>query len=421
MKVLGVVTEYNPFHNGHKYHIEKSKEISGCDATLAVMSGHFLQRGEPALLDKWSRAEMAVHSGVDLVIEIPTVYACATAEFFSYGSLQLLNGTGIVTDLSFGSEHGELPLLKYIAEILVKSPKKFEDYLKASLDRGNLFPVARSQALGLFIKENKGLEKSEFSELEKVLKSPNNILAIEYLKSLIRTNSSIKPHTLQRISAPYHNRDIQGSIASATAIREHLVLGKSLNTLTQVLPEASYKLLVSAIDKGNAPIFTHHFRDMLLGLLRRSTPRELQEIFDVKEGIENRLIQGAKISSSIEELLENVKTKRYTYTRIQRILMHLLINIQRNDLLRYNETGGPKYLRVLAFNDRGRFLLKKMKKQSTLPVITNLKHYHPETPLAKSMLHYDLRGTDLFTLAMVNPHMKTDNPEYKNRPRYVKV
>lgn len=419
MKVLGVVTEYNPFHNGHKYHIEKSKEITGCEATIAVMSGHFLQRGEPALLDKWRRGEMAVHSGVDLVIEIPTVYACSTAEFFSYGSLQLLNGTGIVTDLSFGSEHGELPLLQHIAEILVKSPKKYEDDLKEFLNKGCLFPVARGKSLERYIKEERRFDGEKTGELEKVLKSPNNILAIEYLKNIIRTESPIKPHTIQRISASYHDRSIQGSIASATAIREHLRSGKDIGILAGVLPGASYNLLESAIREGTAPIFTHHFQDIILGLLRRSTPRDLLNVFDVGEGLENRLIAGGKQSSSLEELLDNVKTKRYTYTRIQRTLMHLLLNLPREDLLRYNQSGGPKYLRVLAFNDRGRSLLKQMKKRSTLPVITNLKHYRPESPLEKSMLEYDLRGTDLFTLGMTSPTVKTYNMEYKKRPHYV--
>ncbi len=421
MKVLGVVTEYNPFHNGHKYHIEKSKEITGCDATVAVMSGHFLQRGEPALLDKWRRAEMAVHSGVDLVLEIPTVYACATAEFFSYGSLQLLKGTGIVTDLSFGSEHGELPLLQKIAAILVQSPKQYEKYLKIALDRGSLFPAARSEALALYIKETTEIDKRESDELEKVLKSPNNILAIEYLKTLIRTKSSIKPHTFPRVNASYHDREIRGSIASATAIREHLLSGKSMDSLAGVLPQASYNLLASAIKEGTAPIFLHHFRDVLLGLLRRSSPRDLQSIFDVGEGIENRILDGGKKSTSVEALLENVKTKRYTYTRIQRILMHLLLNLSKEDLLSYNQSGGPKYLRVLAFNDRGRSLLKRMKKQSTLPIITNLKHYQPENPLEKSMLEYDLRGTDLFTLGMTDPDINTYHLEYKKRPHYVKT
>ncbi len=421
MKVLGVVTEYNPFHNGHKYHIEKSKEISGCDAAIAVMSGHFLQRGEPALLDKWRRAEMAVHSGVDLVIEIPTVYACATAEFFSYGSLQLLQGTGIVTDLSFGSEHGELPLLEHIAQILVESPKQYEYYLKAGLDRGSLFPAARSEALALYIKERNELDESRSLELNQVLKSPNNILAIEYLKTLIRTDSSITPHTFRRRSAPYHDRKIRGSIASATAIREHLLSGENISTLAGVLPEASYNILSDAVREGSAPVFIHDFQDVLLGLLRRSTPRDLQNIFDVNEGIENRLLDGGKKSASIEELLENVKTKRYTYTRIQRILMHLLLNLQKKDLLSYNQSGGPRYLRVLAFNDRGRLLLKKMKRKSTLPLITNLKHYQPENPLEKSMLEYDLRGTDLFALGMTNSKINTYNLEYKKRPHYIKT
>lgn len=419
MKVLGVVTEYNPFHNGHQYHIRKSKEQTGCDYTVAVMSGHFLQRGEPALLDKWRRGEMALHSGVDLVLEIPTVYACSTAEFFSYGSLQLLNHTGIITDLAFGSEYGEISLLQTLAEILTKSPSEYEGYLKAALKDGKLFPVARAEALSRYIKKHRTLEDSSLEALEQVLKSPNNILGIEYLKTLIQTGSSIKPHTIQRISAPYHERKIQGSIASATAIREHLLSGKALEDLRSVLPETSYLLLTSAIEEGSAPVFTRNFRGLLLGLLRRSSPEGLQEIFDVNEGLEHRLLDAGRKNTTVKEVLEAVKTKRYTYTRIQRILMHLLLDLTREDLLAYNQSGGPKYLRVLAFNDHGRRLLKKMQKTSTLPIITNLKHYHPHTPLERSMLEYDVKGTDLYTLGMPNPRIKTHALEYRKSPFYL--
>ncbi len=420
MKVLGVITEYNPFHNGHKYHLEKSKEITGCDATVAVMSGHFLQRGEPALLDKWRRGEMAVHSGVDLVLEIPTVYACSTAEFFSYGSIQLLNATGIVTDLSFGSEHGSLALLKKIAGVLAESPLAYEALLKQSLTKGSPFPVARSEALSSFMNRRGSENREDSQALEQVLKSPNNILAIEYLKTLIKTESPITPHTLKRISAGYHDRKIRGSIASATGIREHLAAGKSPDDLSGVLPEASFSLLSSAMGEGVAPVFSGHFEQLLLGLLRRSTPGDLRRIFDVTEGIEHRLWDQGKKSPSLGALLENVKTKRYTYTRIQRILMHLLLDLSKEDLLSFNREKGPKYLRVLAFNDRGRSLLKKIQRKSTLPIITNLKHYVPQSPLAESMLAFDLKGTDLYTLGMPGSHLKTYALEYKKRPCYVK-
>lgn len=420
MKVLGVITEYNPFHNGHRYHLEKSREITGCDATLAVMSGHFLQRGEPALLDKWRRGEMAVQSGVDLVLEIPTVYACSTAEFFSYGSIQLLHGTGIVTDLSFGSEHGTLPLLQKVAGVLAESPPSYEALLQEFLNQGLPFPVARSKALSSYMKQQLPGNREDFKELEKVLKSPNNILAIEYLKTLINTESPITPHTIKRISAGYHDRRIRGSIASATGIREHLASGKDFEALTGVLPQASLRILKSAIDQGFAPVFPSNIENLLLGLLRRATPEDLRRIFDVTEGIENRLWKGAKKSTGLGELLEQVKTKRYTYTRIQRILMHLLLDLSKEDLLSFNRGKGPKYLRVLAFNDRGRKLLKKMQKESSLPVITNLKHYEPQTSLEKSMLAYDLRGTDLYTLGMPGTNLKTEALEYKKRPVYVK-
>ena len=420
MKVLGVVTEYNPFHNGHRYHIEKSREITGCHRGVGVMSGHFLQRGEPALLNKWQRAEMAVMGGVDLMLEIPTVYACATAEFFSYGSLQLLNKTGIVTDLAFGSEHGELTALQRIAKVLVADPELYRRHLKEALGKGLLFPTARAEALGRYLSETEGLGAEDLHRLKGILKSPNNILAIEYLKALLRTKSSIRPHTLTRVGAGYHDRGIEGSIASATAIREHLAAGGPLNELQQVLPTASWQQLAEAVDSGGAPVFSRHFEKVLLALIRRSRPSELKRLFDVTEGIENRILTAARQNTSLTELLEAVKTRRYTYTRIQRILIHLMLDLAKEDLRDFNRQGGPQYLRVLAFNERGRELLSLMKKRGRLPIVTNLKNYRPQNPAAEKMLEFDLRATDLYRLGLPEPKALPYGAEYKNRPRYVK-
>ena len=187
MKIVGLITEYNPFHNGHLYHLEKSKSITGCDYTVSVMSGNFLQRGEPALTDKWIRAKMAIDNGVDLVIELPTLYACQSAEFFAYGAIKLLDSLNVIDYVSFGSEVGSIKDLKKIASILVNEPKEFKDILRDTLKLGIAFPKARSQALKKYLT----LKNITIDNVEDILNNPNNILGIEYIKALLKIDSKI--------------------------------------------------------------------------------------------------------------------------------------------------------------------------------------------------------------------------------------
>lgn len=419
MKILGLITEYNPFHNGHRYHLEKSKEITKATHTVAVMSGNFLQRGEPAMVHKWERAKMAVKSGVDLVIELPTSYACATAELFAYGAVSLLHRLGSVDYLCFGSEVGNVNPLLQIAKILSEPTPRFQEILKEHVNLGGTFPVARSMAILKYLEETQQYNATSLSEISDALKNPNNILGIEYLKSLKKLNSAMTPYTISRKSAGYHSTNITNStIASATAIRAYLLKENNLKGIASVVPKDTLDILSHSMDTGVAPIFATDFQQILLAIVRRSTPRDLKNIFDVEEGLENRIHHCAHQASTLDELYEAIKSKRYTLTRIQRILMHLLLNITKEDISYFNDHSGPQYARILGFNDKGREILQSFKSTSDIPLISNLKNYTPQNTAAARMLSIDIRATNLYTLAFAEGKKGQGPMDYRMSPYY---
>lgn len=267
MNFLGVIAEYNPFHNGHQYHLQKSKALTSTDGVICVMSGNFLQRGEPALLDKWERTKMALSGGVDLVIELPMPYALRSAEFFAYGGVSLLDATGVVSHLSFGSESGELEKLNLIAKIFATEPTELDNFIGFYLDKGLSYPSARTQALIDYIKETKIDLKITQTELESLTSNPNNILGLEYLKAIHRLDSKLKPITISRKAASFHETSIHGNIASATAIRKNLLQKTQDNLpfdeeLLNTIPLSSQTILNSALSdrKGQFQSKTLHLK-----------------------------------------------------------------------------------------------------------------------------------------------------------------
>lgn len=420
MKILGLITEYNPFHNGHLYHLEKSKEVTGASHTIAVMSGNFLQRGEPAILNKWERAKMAVKSGVDLVIEIPTPYACATAELFAYGSISLLDKLGAVNCVSFGSEIGNIDFLHDIANLLANPLPEFEETLKNYVNLGFTFPIARSMALDTYFRKTKKYNEEDLNLINNTIKNPNNILGIEYLKAIRQLRSPIIPYTITRKSAHYHSRNITDtSIASATAIREHLYNNKSLEDISSVIPDNTLNVLSHNIDNGTAPIFSEDFEQSILSILRRSKLDDIKNVFDVVEGLENKIYQCSNSTNNLLDLYNCIKSKRYTLTRIQRILMHILLNINKDDIFQFNSSG-PQYARVLAFNNKGREILQILKSTSSIPIISNLKHYRPQNMTAERMLEIDIRATNIYSLVFKNKTRYVGQLDYIISPHYEK-
>ena len=420
MNLLGLIVEYNPFHNGHKDHLEKSKEITNATHTVAIMSGSFLQRGEPALFDKYTRAEMAVKNGVDLVIELPTLYACQSAEIFSHGAVATLNSLNCVNSLCFGSEEGNIDILQTISEILVKEPSDFKTTLKNFLDEGIVFPVARSKALYEYIKNNHLLELSE-DELQQVLNSSNNILGIEYIKSLIKLNSSIKPYTITRIASKYNSTDIESNICSATAIRNSLKDNTDLKLIENVVPLHTFNEINHKINTNFNPVFDYMFYDLLSSTIIRDVDN-LTKYFEVNEGIENKIYSNVFTSKNLEELINSTKSKRYTMTKIKRTLNNILLGINRDDVIKVKDLDRVPYIRILAFNNKGREIIKKIKTSSDIEIITKFsKISHVDDPIFDTLIKYDLKSSNMYNLIYYknNRNLLKGPMDYYLSPKYL--
>lgn len=391
MHVLGIVAEYNPFHNGHNYHIEKAKEITGCDYVVCVMSGNFIQRGLPAFLNKWARTEMALLNNADLIIELPVYYSLSSAEQFAFGSVSILNSLGIVKSICFGSESGDIEKLLPAAEIFSHEPEEFKSFLVKHLETGVSFPSARTLALNDYLK----LHEKIISP--KLTTEPNNILGIEYIKALIKLESKIKPYTIKRIKSDYHSTAYEGKIASAAVIRK-LLFENNLKEIKNLIPQTALEILQREINQGRCPVSIESFENAVLAQFRKSDIYSLISIPGVSEGIENRIIKAALNCGSLSELLEKIKTKRYTLTRIQRIIMCSLLGINKKLSEEFNSSGGPQYLRVLGFNSKGKELLSKIK-SSSLPIVTSPQDFLKKcTPCQAKMLNADILATNIFSL-----------------------
>lgn len=370
MNVAGIVAEYNPMHSGHIYHLQQTKEICRADYVVAVMSGNFTQRGEPAIYDKWLRAAAAVKNGVDLVFELPFAYACNSAAYFGTGAVNILDGLGCVTHLSFGSESGEIEPLQELAKYLAKEPKVYKESLKKNLDKGISFPKARESAL------------SETFGKADALKLPNNILGIEYLKALIQLKSTIEPVTVIRKGQGHHE--------SATEIRSSIIWDES------------------------------KYFDMVRQAFIKSQGDNLDDILGAAEGIQNKIVKNIRSCKDLNELIEKVKTKRYTWTGINRLLAQTLVGFTADE---FQQINGTRYGRILAFNENGAKLLRRIKKTecAKMPILTNINRdldQHPGTDEAiKLSLAKDVLASDLYNLAFSRDLY--ENSDFVMKPAYV--
>lgn len=383
MRTVGVIVEYNPFHNGHHYHLQQAKEVSSAQAVVAVMSGYFLQRGEPALIDKWSRAEMALRGGADLVLELPVLYACQPAEWFAFGAVATLEATGIVDALCFGSESGNLNWMRELTSTLVQEPPSFKVMLQRYLKQGWSYPKAYSHTLQHF-----------HPDLQHTLTKPNNILGLSYLAALHKINSPITPYTIRREKAGYHDaRPSDKRIASATAIRNKWVEVGDVDLIEPYVPATTYRILKTSIERGVQPITWESLHQALIAKLISESSEQLSQYYGVVEGLEYRLKQQLPHAKTVQSYVDAIKTKRYTWNRVQRILTYILLGLRQSDVDQHVLAKGPTYLRVLGFNEHGRKLLKKMKKTAKQPVVTRIKQQRP------SMLDWDLRAAAMYALA----------------------
>ncbi|MSS43879.1 nucleotidyltransferase [Anaerosalibacter bizertensis] len=414
MKVLGIISEYNPFHYGHLYHLEKSKKITGCNFSIAVMSGSFVQRGEPSFIDKWTKTKIAIDSGIDLVLELPSIFSVQSAELFAYGGVKLLDSLNIVDYISFGSELGELEILKFIAEIFAREPYYFKLMLKKYLDEGNSYSVSRSLALESFLKKD-GRNKCNYTN---ILKSPNNILAIEYLKALYILNSDIKPFTIKRVGSDYKETLFNNKYSSATSIRNKILKG-DLKEIKNYLPEATYYHINQYLNEYDSFNTMENYSHILLYLLRTIDKNSLSKIMDIEDGLENRLINYGFKYNNITQIINNTITKRYPKTRIQRILIHLLMGINKDIFLELKNTY-PQYIRVLGMNNKGMNILNKIKQNTNISIINKFADYKKENNLQlHKMIYYDKKSTDLYFLGLQKEKSRISNLDYLKSP-YIK-
>lgn len=398
MKIMGIIAEYNPFHLGHSYHLNKAREIIQPDGIIAVLSGNFLQRGEPALIDKWARAQMALRGGIDLVLELPAAFACRSALWFATGGVKTLENTGIVSHLAFGAEANNLKILLEVANLLNSETPEFKTALAKYLDQGLSYPQARHLALETLDHQNlKGLE------------NPNNILAIAYLRSLELIQSQMQPVLIKR-QGNYHSTNIEEGFMSASAIRHSFAVNNRI--WQEHVPPTTKDILEEQVAQGKGPVYFHNFSESILAIIRRSSPNELKNIIEMEEGLENRVFQVAQSATSLNELMEMLKTKRYTYTRIQRLLIHILINFRQDCI--FEE---PQYLRVLGFNNQGKELLKLIKTKSLLPIITKFAHGRKLlSPAGQKMLDLETRATDIYALGFPAQEHRCGRQDFYRSP-----
>lgn len=367
MKICGIVAEYNPFHNGHKYHIEKTKELYGATHIVAVMSGNFTQRGDIAVMDKYRRAETALKNGVDLVIELPVPFALGSAEQFASGAVSLLNSLDCVDMISFGSECGDLSLLEETAGavLFAQQNENFFRYMKS----GDPYPVALQKTIEQYYEE----------EIIDALAEPNNTLAVEYLKALSECGSRIKPVTIKRFGAGHDSSRATENNASASMIRKLILSGQDVSAYVPELPETDFADI-------------RRLETAILAKLRTMTPSEIEKAPNVLMGLENRIYKAARVSGNLAELFMLIKTKRYTMARIRRIVMSVFLGIKKSEL-----KSAPSYVRILGMNGKGREILSAA--SCSLPMDTSLKALSDSGEKQKRLAALEDRAGNLYGLA----------------------
>ncbi len=404
-KILGIIAEYNPFHNGHLYQIEEAKRQTGADYVVAVISGNFSQRGNTSLVNKWVKTGMAIDNGVDLVIELPTIYSISSAENFAEGAIKILDSLKVVDTLCFGTETSDFAALNNIANVLYNEPKEYISLLNHELGKGVSYPKARESALMMYL--------NDIKRYANILSGSNNILAIEYLKALKRLKSDMRPFSIQRKKVYYNDEKIVDEFASSTAIRK-LVAREQDDELRKVMPQSAYMLLKEEIKRGNFVIDIVKFEKEILYTLRKMSVKEIAELQDVTEGLEFLIKNAANSCNNLIDLINIIKTKRYTQTRIQRILLYALLGITKKDMA--NAKKVIPYIRVLGFNKKGKELLSNICNiNSKIEIVTSVKKSIESNmnKYLKEMLEKDIFATNIYTLGY--EYASNANLDYTNK------
>lgn len=391
MKTVGIIAEYNPFHNGHKYLIEKAKEAACADCCIIIMSGDFVQRGTPAIMDKYLRTKAALMCGGDLVIELPIHYSTASAEYFASGAVAILDRLKVCDCLFFGSECGSIEILSAISDILVSESEKFKATLKQRLKEGFSYPKARNDALCA--------AAPHLAEHLGVLSSPNNILGLEYLKALKRRKSKITPYTIPRAGANYHDISLNNSYCSALAIRESITLKQDIRFIQDQIPACVYELIKSHYLKA-FPILPEDISFLLHYKLLEEQDLGFEKYFDIDRQFSDRLCRHFPGLTGHDALCDALKTKNMTYTRVARNLLHILLNIYQSDMDAYCLEDYVYYARILGFKRDASPLLAAINAVSSIPLISKLADAASHIPSKNgiNMLKCDIKASHLYSL-----------------------
>ena len=397
MNVTSSISEYNPVHKGHLYHIETARKETGADFCIAIMSGNFVQRGTPAILDKYARAEAALKSGVDLVLELPAMYATASAEYFALGGVALANKLGCVTHLSFGSEYGQADKFMEAANLLINEPEEMKIPLKEALKEGLSYPAARAYAV-----------KVSHPELADILETPNNILGVEYCKALLKLKSKIIPHTLKRQGQDYHSETADEGFASATGIRK--LIGNNNpeqeTILKAQLPPATFDCLSPYF--GHRPLTEDDLSMLLRYKLITENRSHLTEYFGVNKELSNRIYKHLSDFETFSSFAELLKTKNITRTAINRALLHILLDIKAADVQEVTKRGCVDYIRVLGFRKEAAGLLKEFSDIPETPLITNLS-------AAPVLCEIDIRADQIYQMCASQTYKIPYQNEYQRK------
>lgn len=410
MKTVGIIAEYNPFHNGHAYHIRKAKELTHADYCVVVMSGDFVQRGAPAVMDKYLRAECALRNGADLVIELPVCYSISSAEHFARSSVALLDKLGVVDTLCFGSECGDIRVLTEFAKALLEEGPVFKKTLDQEIRLGHTYPQARNAALEA--------SAPQLTSYINILTSPNNILGIEYCKALLFWESAIVPYTIKRTGSSYHDNCLDTGFCSALAIRESLRQAGNAEDLARQIPSASLKLLQDTYMKSY-PVFTDDFSLLLQHSLLAGEDTGFTAYSDIDRELSDRIIKFLPKYNDFRSFCDLLKSKNRTYVRISRSLLHILLNIRKESLQQYGKDGWIFYARMLGFRESASPLLSAIKKNAEIPLLSKLADAEKQlAPTGLSMLEKDIYASHLYQ-SIVRSKFPGENPlseinEYKN-------
>lgn len=406
MKVLGIVAEYNPFHNGHAYQIEKAKKETNADYAIAVISGNYVQRGTPAIVNKYDRSFLALKGGIDLIIELPVIYACASAEYFASAAVLLLESLGVVDILCFGSELGSLSLFQKLADILLDEPVSLQATIQSLLKTGINYPTARCLALEEYFKDS-----IDSSLLHNILAQPNNILSIEYIKAIQKFNCSLHPYTIRRTAASYHDLSCDGNICSATALRSALYR-KDCHPFDLSGLTVNGRHLFQQLLGWCAPIHEDDFS--LLLQYKLLSEKNFNSYLDISSDLSDRILHTFRPDDTFSSLSARLKTRQLTQTRVNRCLLHILLNIHTDEMQQYQENGWIFYARILGFRKESAPLLAAIRKNSSIPVINKVSAAKRKlTPIGYTMFKHDLFASHLYNQIVYHRFQTLAKDEYR--------